>query len=75
MAYKSELLNQRMFPVVHPGEVQEFLHIITDVFPFFPYHSDLYADGWTEGNSFYAGRGKSVGHAGIEKTSIFTGLY
>ena len=26
-------------------------------------------------NSFYAGRGKSVGHAGIEKTSIFTGLY
>ena len=34
-----------MFPVVHLGEVQEFLHIITDVFPFFPYHSDLYADG------------------------------
>lgn len=52
MAYKSELLNQRMFPVVHPGEVQEFLHIITDVFPFFPYHSDLYADGWTEGIPF-----------------------
>ena len=75
MAYKSELLNQRMFSVVHLGEVQEFLHIVTDIFPLFPYHSDLYADGWTEGNSFYAGRGKSVGHAGIEKTSIFTGLY
>ena len=64
-----------MFPVVHLGEVQEFLHIVTDIFPLFPYDSDLYADGWTEGNSFYAGRGKSVGHAGIEKTSIFTGLY
>ena len=64
-----------MFPVVHLGEVQEFLHIVTDVFPLFPYHSDLYADGWTEGNSFYARRGKSVGHAGIEKAAIFTGLY
>ena len=41
-----------MFPVVHLGEVQEFLHIVTDIFPLFPYHSDLYADGWTEGNSF-----------------------
>ena len=35
MAYKSELLNQRMFPVVHLGEVQEFLHIVTDIFPLF----------------------------------------
>ena len=42
-----------MFTVIHPGEVQEFLHIVTDVFPLFPYHSDLYADGWTEGNSQY----------------------
>ena len=67
---KSELLNQGMFPVVHPGEVQEFLHIVTDVFPLFPYHSDLYADGWTKGNSFYARRGKFISHAGIQKTGI-----
>ena len=53
MAYKSELLNQRMFSVVHPGEVQEFLHIVTDIFPLFPYDSDLYADRWTKGNSQY----------------------
>ena len=53
MAYKSKLLNQRMFPVVHPGEVQEFLHIVTDIFPLFPYDSDLYADRWTKGNSQY----------------------
>ena len=53
-----------MFPVVHLGEVQEFLHIVTDIFPLFPYHSDLYADGWTEGNSFYAGRGKDYSAAG-----------
>lgn len=64
-----------MFPVVHPGEVQEFLHIVTDVFPLFPYHSDLYADGWTEGNSFYARRGKFISHAGIEKAAILAGLY
>lgn len=70
-----ELLNQWMFTIVHPGEAQEFLHIVTDIFPLFPYHSDLYADGWTEGNSFYAGRGKFAGHAGIEKASIFTGFY
>ena len=73
--YKSELLNQRMFPVVHPGEVQEFLHIVTDVFPLFPYDSDFYADGWTEGNSFYARRGKFISHAGIEKATILAGLY
>ena len=42
-----------MFPVVHPGEVQEFLHIVTDIFPLFPYDSDFYADRWTKGNSQY----------------------
>ena len=42
-----------MFPVVHPGEVQKFLHIVTDIFPLFPYDSDFYADGWTKGNSQY----------------------
>lgn len=70
-----ELLNQWMFTIVHPGEAQEFLHIVTDIFPLFPYHSDLYVDWWTEGNSFYAGRGKFSGHAGIEKASIFAGFY
>ena len=49
-----------MFPVVHPGKVQEFLHIVTDIFPLFPYDSDFYADGWTEGNSFYAKSGKFI---------------
>ena len=72
---KSELLNQGMFSVIHFGKVQEFLHIVTDVFPLFPYNSDLYADGWTEGNSFYSGRGKFVSHAGIEKAAILAGLY
>ena len=43
VAYKSELLNQRMFSVVHPGEVQEFLHIVTDIFPPVSYtHLDVY---------------------------------
>ena len=64
-----------MFPVVHPGKVQEFLHIVTDVFPLFPYNSDLYADGWTEGNSFYSGRGKFVSHAGIKEAAVFSGFY
>lgn len=30
-----QLLNQWMFTIVHPGEAQEFLHIVTDIFPLF----------------------------------------
>ena len=64
-----------MIPIIYSCKVQEFLHVATDIFSLFPYDSDFYTDGWTEGNSFYAGRGKFVSHAGIEKAAILAGLY
>ena len=72
---RGSLLCQRMLPIIHPGKVQEFLHVAADVFPLFPYHADLYADGWTEGNSFYAGGGELVGHAGVEEAAVPAGFY
>ena len=70
-----ELLCQRMLSIIYSCKVQKFLHVTTDVFPLFPYHSDFYADGWIEGNSFYTGGGKLVGHAGVEKTAVLAGFY
>ena len=64
-----------MFPIIPSCKVQKFLHIVADVFPLFPYHSDLYADGWIKGNSFYAGGGKLVGHAGVEEAAVLAGFY
>ena len=35
----------------------------------------FYADRWIERDAGNIGRGKFIGHAGIEKTAIFSGLY
>ena len=64
-----------MIPIIYSCKVQEFLHVATDIFSLFPYHSDLYADGWIEGNSFYAGGGELVGHAGVEEAAVPAGFY
>lgn len=66
---------QGMFSVIYPGKVQEFLHVSADVFPFFPYHSYLYANGWIKGNSFYTRSGKFISHTRVEETAILAGLY
>ena len=64
-----------MLFIVHAGEMKECQHITTDVFTFFPYHADFYADRWIERDAGNIGRGKFIGHAGIEKTGVFTGFY
>lgn len=66
---------QRMFFVIHAGEMQKCQHIAADVFAFFPYHADFYADRWIERDAGNIGRGKFIGHAGIEKTAVFSGFY
>ena len=62
-------LNQRVIFIIFSCEIQKSLHIITDIFAFFPYHADFYADRWIERDAGNIGRGKFIGHAGIEKTS------
>ena len=64
-----------MFFVIHAGEMQKCQHIAADVFAFFPYHADFYADRWIERDAGNIGRGKFIGHAGIEKTAVFSGFY
>ena len=54
-----------MFFVIHAGEMQKCQHIAADVFTFFPYHADFYADRWIERDAGNIGRGKFIGHAGI----------
>ena len=41
----------------------------------FPYHADFYAYRWIERDAGNIGRGKFIGHAGIEKTAVFSGFY
>ena len=72
---RGSLLRQRMLPVIHPGEVQEFLHVAADVFSLFPDHSDLYANGGIKGDSGDAGGGELVGHAGVEEAAVFSRFY
>ena len=64
-----------MFFVIHAGKMQKCQHITADVFAFFPYHTDLYADRRIQWNSGDIGIRKFTGHAGIEKTGVFTGFY
>lgn len=64
-----------MFPVVHPGKVQEFLHISADVFSLFPDHSNFYANRRIKGNADDPGAGKFVSHAGIKEAAVFSGFY
>ena len=72
---RGNLLCQRMLPIIHPGEVQEFLHVAADVFPLFPDHSDLYVNGWSEGDSGDAGGSELVGHAGVKEAAVFPRFY
>ena len=64
-----------MFFVIHACEMQKCEHITADVFAFFPYHTDFYADGRVQGNAGDAGTGKFIGHAGIKETAVFSGFY
>ena len=55
--------------------MQKCQHIATDIFAFFPYHADFYADRWIERDTGNIGGGKFIGHAGVEKAAIFSGFY
>ena len=66
---------QRMFFVIHAGEMQKCQHIATDIFAFFPYHADFYADRWIEWDTGNIEIGKFIDHAGVEKAAIFSGFY
>ena len=58
-----------MFLVIHAGEMQKCQHIATDIFAFFPYHADFYADRWIEWDTGNIETGKFIDHAGVEKTA------
>ena len=55
--------------------MQKCQHIAADIFAFFPYHADFYADRWIERDTGNIGSGKVIGHAGVEKAAIFSGFY
>lgn len=40
----------------------------------FPYHADFYADRWIERDAGTLEEENFIGHAGIEKTAIFSGF-
>ena len=55
--------------------MQKCQHIAADIFAFFPYHADFYADRWIERDTGNIGGGKVIGHAGVEKAAIVSGFY
>ena len=56
-----------MFLIISFRKIQKFLHIITDVFSFFPNHTNFNKQRWLERNLNNVR--KLIRHAGVEKTA------